>query len=151
MVLGMELQRPNLLGFVDFSLLDWKAGSGTDQITCKWLTLWNPDVWYFVRWQMREKVKNEFKQLYCLEVLLLLLLYRSWMKCVMWCDAMPVKQTSEWDWEGSKAIEPGLEKSRRSPEEHGAVEGLSWDLAGAGSEEGWCVTSEERVARWITV
>lgn len=69
----------------------------------------------------------------------------------MRCDAMPVNQTSEWDWEGSKAIEPGLEKSRSRPEEHGAVEGLSWDLAGAGSEEGWCVTSEERVARWITV
>lgn len=37
----------------------------------------------------------------------------------------------------------------RSPEEHGAVERLSWDLAGAGSEEGWTVTAEERVARWI--
>lgn len=53
-----------------------------------------------------------------------------------------------WDREGSGAIEPGLEKSR-SQREHGAVERLSRDLAGAGSEEGWSVTAEERVARSI--
>jgi len=42
-----------------------------------------------------------------------------------------------------------LSPARRSPEEHGAAERLSWDLAGAGSEEGWSLTAEERVARWI--
>lgn len=44
------------------------------------------------------------------------------------CDVMPATQRSErWHWEGSRANEAGLRKSRS--QEHGAVERLSRDLA----------------------
>ena len=109
MMLGVERQRPNLLNLLDFSLLDWTAGSGTDQITCKWLTLWNPDIQYFVKckrkWKMSLSSYTAWKSCYCY--------YFTGVGWNVWCDVMRcllIKWVSEswglgglkghWAWPG---------------------------------------------------
>lgn len=123
-VKNMELKKTKYAWFVRFQSLRLESRLESWLVTCRWLTLWNPDKMF---WQIQEEAKDGFKDLYCLEVLLVLLLYRSQMKCVMWC--LLVKGVRGWHWEGSWDIEAGLEKTRRS-QEHGAVERLSRDLAG---------------------
>lgn len=81
-VISMELKKTEFAWFVRFQSLRLESRLENWLVTSKWLTFWNPDT---VFCQMQEKEKDEFKQLYCLEVLLLLLLFRSQMKYVMWC------------------------------------------------------------------
>lgn len=61
---------------------------------------------------------------------------------------MSANQMSESECGTGRAPGP-LSLAWRSPEKHRAVERLSWDLAGAGSKEGWSVTAEEGVDRWV--
>lgn len=58
-------------------------------------------------------------------------------------------QVSVHNWEGSRAIGPGSQKSGRSPEEMELLKKLPCHSARAASDKGWSVTAEGRIVRWI--